>query len=171
MGYKSTRLYLFAAHSVLAGLPSSGNQFESLVLYLVGSEKHMVIKRVCKQAGINGFIYWLILTGVCQENIPHTITPFPPTWTVDTRWSAFMNSRCWHKKQKSDQAMFFHSLTVPFLSAYAHCRLCMPCMPSVHCLEVKLLPVSSFAVIADLPHCSTCAFIDAFLFRTIVHCC
>ncbi len=62
---------------------------------------------------------------VCQENIPHTITPPPPAWTVETRHDGSMLSctlrqiltlsKCrsinW---DSSDQATFFQSSLVQF---------------------------------------------------------
>jgi len=71
---------------------------------------------------------------VCQENIPHTITP-PPACTVVTRHDGSMISFCLRQiltlpserlnrnRDSSDQATFFQSLTVQFWWALANCSL------------------------------------------------
>ena len=84
--------------------------------------------RLWRLSGING-------PKVCQEDIPHTITPPPPAWTVDTRQGGSMDSSCgcqiltlpsvcfrrnWHS---SEHATFFQSSTVKFWWACAHCSL------------------------------------------------
>ncbi len=72
---------------------------------------------------------------VCQENIPHTITPPPPAWIVETRQDGSMlscslrqiltlPSECRSRNQdSSDQAMFFQSSVVLFWWACENCIL------------------------------------------------
>ncbi len=73
---------------------------------------------------------------VCQENIPHTITPPPPAWTVETRQDGSMvscslrqiltlPSECRSRnRDSSDQAKFFQSSIFQFWWACANCSLC-----------------------------------------------
>ncbi len=72
---------------------------------------------------------------VCQENIPHTITPPPPAWTVETRQDGSMLSCsllqiltllsecCSRNRDSSDQATFFQSSIVQFYWACVNCCL------------------------------------------------
>ncbi len=72
---------------------------------------------------------------VCQENIPHTITPPPPAWTVETRQDGSMLSCSLRQiltlpsesrsrnRDSSDQATFFQSSIVQFWWACANCIL------------------------------------------------
>ncbi len=72
---------------------------------------------------------------VCQENIPHTITPPPLAWTVETRQDGSMlscslcqiltlPSKCRSRnRDSSDQAMFLQSSIVRFWWACANCSL------------------------------------------------
>ncbi len=93
---------------------------------------------------------------VCQENIPHTITPPPPAWTVETRQDGSMLSYslrqiltlpsecCSRNRESSDQAMFIQS------SIVRH-------------------PVWSSAAVTHLLQGSTCcAFRDGFLHTLVV---
>ncbi len=71
---------------------------------------------------------------VCQENIPHTITP-PRAWTVETRQDGSMLScslcqiltqpseRCSRNRDSSDQATFFQSSIVQFWWPCVNCSL------------------------------------------------
>ena len=70
-----------------------------------------------------------------QINIPHTITPPPPAWTIDTRQDGSMLSCCLRQiltlpsechsrnRDSSDQATFFQSSIVQFWWARANCSL------------------------------------------------
>ncbi len=72
---------------------------------------------------------------LCQENIPHTITPPPSAWTVETRQDGSMlscslrqilnlPSECRSRNWDSlDQAMFFQSSIVQFRWACVNCSL------------------------------------------------
>ncbi len=72
---------------------------------------------------------------VCQENIPLTITPPPPAWTVETRQDGSMlscslcqiltlTSECRSRnRDSSDQATFFQSSIVLFWWACVNCML------------------------------------------------
>ncbi len=72
---------------------------------------------------------------VCQENIPHTITPPPPAWTVETRQDGSMlscslrqiltlPSECRSRnRDSSDQATFFQSSIVQSWWTCANCIL------------------------------------------------
>ncbi len=70
---------------------------------------------------------------VCQENIPHTITPPPPAWTSETRQDGSMlsftpnsdpTSECCSRNQdSSDQATFFQSSVVQFWWSCVNCIL------------------------------------------------
>ncbi len=72
---------------------------------------------------------------VCQENIPHTFTPPPPAWTVETRQDGSMLSCsllqiltllsecCSRNRDSSDQATFFQSSIVQFYWACVNCCL------------------------------------------------
>jgi len=72
---------------------------------------------------------------VCQENIPHTITPLSPACTAVTRHDGFMFSFCLHQiltlpseclnrnRDSSDQATFFQSSTFQFWWAFANFSL------------------------------------------------
>ncbi len=72
---------------------------------------------------------------VCQENIPHTITPPAAAWTVETRQDGSMLSCSLHQiltlqsecrsrnRDSSDQATVFQSSIVQFWWASANCRL------------------------------------------------
>ncbi len=72
---------------------------------------------------------------VCQEIIPHTITPPPAAWTVETRQDGSMlicslrqiltlPSECHNRnRDSSDQAMFFYSSFVQFWWACVNCSL------------------------------------------------
>ncbi len=72
---------------------------------------------------------------MCQENIPHTITPSPPAWTVETRQDGSMlsytlrqiltlPSECHSRNQdSSDQATFFQSSIVQCLWVCVNCSL------------------------------------------------
>ncbi len=71
---------------------------------------------------------------VCQENIPHTITP-PPVWTVETRQDESMlscsirqiltlSSECCSRNQdSSNQATFLQSSIVQFWWSCVNCIL------------------------------------------------
>ncbi len=71
-------------------------------------------------------------TKLCQKNIPHTITPPPPAWTVETRQDGSMLScslrqiltlTCRSRnRDSSDQATFFQSSIVQFWWAWVNCR-------------------------------------------------
>ncbi len=72
---------------------------------------------------------------VCQENIPHIITPPPPAWTIETRQDGSMLSCslcqiltlpsecCSRNRDSSDQATFFQSSIFQFWWTCANCRL------------------------------------------------
>ncbi len=69
---------------------------------------------------------------VCQENIPHTITPPPPAWTVETRQDGSMLSCSLRQiltllSQKKSRLIrpgdVFQSSTVQFWWACVNCRL------------------------------------------------
>ncbi len=72
---------------------------------------------------------------VCQENIPHTITPPPPAWTIETRQDGSMlscslrqiltlTSECCSRNRNSkDQATFFQSSVVQLWWVCANCSL------------------------------------------------
>ncbi len=72
---------------------------------------------------------------VCQENIPCTITPPPPAWTIETRQGGSMLSCslrqiltlpsecCSRNQDSSDQATFFQSSIVQFWWAWVNCIL------------------------------------------------
>ncbi len=74
---------------------------------------------------------------VCQENIPHTITPPPLAWTVDSRQDGSMLSCSLHQimtlpsefwswnRDSSDQATFLQSSIVQFWWACVNCSLCV----------------------------------------------
>ena len=109
---------------------------------------------------------------MCQENLPHTITPLPPTWTVDTMQVGSMDSCCWcqiltlpsvcfRNWDSSDQATFFQSSTVQLLS---------PLQPQLPVLGWrKWNPTWFSAVVAHPPQGLTCcAFWEAFLFTSNV---
>ncbi len=86
---------------------------------------------------------------VCQENIPHTITPPPTAWTIEIRQDGSMLS-C-----SSDQATFFQSsiVTIAF--------------PVLSWQERH--PVWSSAAVAHLLQGSTCcAFRDGILHTLVV---
>ncbi len=71
-----------------------------------------------------------------QENIPHSITPPPPAWTIETRQDGSMlsctlrqiltlPSECHSRNQdSSDQATFFQSSIVQFWWSCVNCILC-----------------------------------------------
>ncbi len=73
---------------------------------------------------------------VCQENIPHTITPPPPAWTVETRQHGSMLSCslrqiltlpsecCSRNRDTTDKATFFQSSIVQLWWACVNCNLC-----------------------------------------------
>ncbi len=72
---------------------------------------------------------------VCQENIPHIITPPPPAWTVETRQNGSMfqvlYAKFWpyHLNVAAEidthhtRQLFFQSSTVQFWWACANCSL------------------------------------------------
>ncbi len=72
---------------------------------------------------------------VCQENIPYTITPPPPAWTIETRQDGSMlscslhqimtlSSECSRNQDSSDQGTFFQSSIVQFWWSCVNCSLC-----------------------------------------------
>ncbi len=73
---------------------------------------------------------------MCQENIPHTITPPPAAWTVETRQDGSMLSCSLRQiltlpseyrsrnRDSSDQATFFQSSIVQFGWTCVNCSLC-----------------------------------------------
>ena len=120
--------------------------------------------------GING-------PKVCQENIPHTITPPPPAWTVDDKagWvHGFMllvpNSDptiCMYSAKSE-----IHQTRLRF-SSFQRSSFGepVPTAASAFCswLTEAWNPTWSSAVVAHPPQGSTCcAFWDAFLHTTIV---
>ncbi len=109
-----------------------------------------------------------------QENIPHTITPPPPAWTVETRQDGSMLS--WSLRQiltlpseyrsrnrdSSDQA-FFQSSIVQFLWA---CVILLHRFPVLSWQERHA--VWSSAAVAHLLQCSMCCVFRDGLLHTLV---
>ncbi len=74
-------------------------------------------------------------SSMCQENTPHTITPPPAAWTVETRQDGSMlscslrqiltlTSECFSRnRDSSDQATFLQSSIVQFCWACVNCSL------------------------------------------------
>ncbi len=113
---------------------------------------------------------------MCQENIPHTITPPPPAWTIETRQDGSMlscslhqiltlSSECWSRnRDSSDQATFFQSSIVQFW--WFLCELYPPCAALSW---QERYPVWSSAAVARLLQGSTCcAFRDGILHILVV---
>ncbi len=88
---------------------------------------------------------------VCQENIPHTITPPPAAWTVETRQDGSMLSSslchiltlpsefCSRNRDSSDQATFFQSSIVQFWWACVNCSLCFLFLADRSCNRCSVL--------------------------------
>ncbi len=99
---------------------------------------------------------------VCQENIPHTITPPPPAWTIKTSQDGSMLSCslrqtmtlpsecCSRNRDSSDQATVFPIFYCPILVNL--CEL-SPLFPVLSWQERH--PVWSSAAVADLLQGST----------------
>ncbi len=90
---------------------------------------------------------------VCQENIPHTITPPPTAWSVEIRQDGSMLSCSLHQiltlpsecrsrnQDSSDQATFFQSSIVQFWWACKNCSLCFLFLSDRRCTRCGLLPL------------------------------
>ncbi len=115
---------------------------------------------------------------VCQENIPHTITPPPAAWTIETRQDGSMLSCSLHQiltlpseccsrnRDSSDQATFFQSSIVQFCWACAN-LFGEPPFPVLGWQERH--PVWSSAAEAHLLQGSTCrVFRDGILHTLVV---
>ncbi len=113
---------------------------------------------------------------VCQENIPHTITPPPPAWTVEKKQDGSMlscsiwqiltlPSECHSRnRDSSDQATFFQSSIVQFWLA-SLCELYPP-FPVLRWQERH--PVWSSAAVAHLLQGSTCCVFRDGILHTLV---
>ncbi len=114
---------------------------------------------------------------VCQENIPHTITPPPPpAWTIETRQDGSMlscslrqiltlTSECRSRnRDSSDQVTFYQSSTVQFWWACANCSFRF-----LFLADRSGTPVWSSAAVAHLLQGSTyCVFRDGILYTLVV---
>ncbi len=112
---------------------------------------------------------------VCQENIPHTITPPPAAWTIETRQDGSMlscslcqiltlPSECRSRNQdSSDQATFFQSSIVQFWWA------CVNYILRFLFLAYRSALVWSSAAVAHLLQGSMCCtFRDGILHTLVV---
>ncbi len=111
---------------------------------------------------------------VCQENIPHTTTPPPPAWTVETRQDGSMlscslcqiltlSSECRSRnRDSSDQGTFFQSSIVQFWWSCVNCSLCFLF------LSEERHPVWSSAAVAHLLQGSTCCVFRDGILHTLV---
>ncbi len=116
---------------------------------------------------------------MCQENIPHTITPPPPpaAWTVETRqddpcfhvlYTKFwpLSSECFSRnRDSSDQATFFQSSIVQFWWSCVNCILRFLFLADRSDTRCGLLLLESICFRARRVVCS-----DAILHNLVVTC-